>query len=451
MDKKTLLKYAWRIRLCIAALMLLGFAFVFYGLLPQALAQLQVGPALLRTIATFSLVSLAILMLFVLFTLLFGRFYCSMCCPLGILQDIDWHTRSPKWTPKAKAIRHPLAKVFRYGITGLVLGALISGTAVGFLLFDPYSNAGRIAHCSTLVGILLLLALIVVRIWRKRVFCQMVCPVGTLLGLLSKWSFFGLRISEDCLKCTKCAQACPMGCIDLEHRTIDSEACIRCMRCVSECPKQAISIVKCPPRAVDTSRRNFLLSTGALLAGIGVGAALVKVGKAHLTQWMRRLKILPPGAVNTERFASKCTGCQLCVAACPAGIIVPADASLTGAGTVTVDLSRGACAYDCTRCSEVCPTGAILPLTLLEKQKTKIAEAALNAKHCKVFQQDEACGLCAEACPTGAIRLRKTGAPYRLKAALCIGCGACQVVCPGANGAKAITLHEVEQQTTIGE
>ena len=113
---------------------------------------------------------------------------------------------------------------------------------------------------------------------------------------------------------------------------------------------------------------------------------------------------------------------------------------------MSLDLSRGFCRYDCRRCSELCPTGALLPLSLAQKQKTRIALARLNPRTCIVFQEGVQCGRCAAVCTTKAVTLRRTGAP-RLTADLCIGCGACQSVCPAPG--KAMTVHEIEQQTLL--
>ena len=109
-----------------------------------------------------------------------------------------------------------------------------------------------------------------------------------------------------------------------------------------------------------------------------------------------------------------------------------------------LDLSRGHCSFDCHRCSQVCPTGAIVPLGLEAKRRTKIAEASFNPRNCIVFQEDEQCGKCSEACPTKAITLRKNGTPKPVDGRLCIGCGACQAVCPAPE--KAMSIHEIEKQ-----
>ncbi len=404
------------------------------------LFYLQAAPALLKVLAVGAIGAGGIFLGLILLTFLFGRFYCSLLCPLGLLQDgvgcfskrAGGHT--PSWT------------AWRYLFAGVVFGTLIGGSVIGFRLLDPYSNFGRMASFTSLfsVGAILFLATLV--LWRKRFFCNMLCPVGTLLGIFSKRGLFRLAITETCVGCGQCAKQCPAGCIDPAQRQIENDRCVRCMTCLSICPKDAIQFTKAAPPPVKEDRRTFLVNSAMLLAGIGAGVSLAKVSSSTMETPSDQL-ILPPGAGDSKRFSATCTACYRCVRACPEGIIIPPR---NGVAPVVVDLNRGACRYDCKACIEVCPTGALLPLTLHEKQHTQLGVAKFNAKLCKVFQEDEPCGDCATVCPTKAVRLRKTGAPYPVKAALCIGCGECQKICSATKG-KAIVVQPIETQTCIGE
>ena len=430
------------IRLGAAGLFLILSGLAFSGL-AGALApflHVQFGPALVKCTAAFSAGALGVVIGIALVTLLFGRFYCSFFCPFGLLQDIIIFLSRRKETAVSDL------RYFRYGIAGVVYGLLLLGWSGGFLLLDPYSNFGRIFAVFSLGGLVPLIVIVVLASWKKRIYCTAVCPVGTLLGLLAKISVFRLAVKDRCVKCRTCVKFCPAGCIDLEKRIIDNERCVRCMNCISRCPLGSIGFVlpKKTEPGQDLSRRKFLIGGGTLIAGLAAGAVLAKTGLGKLAEYAKRFKILPPGAGDAARFASKCTACQLCTANCPAKIIVPAPG---GDGPVSLDLSRGSCRYDCNRCSQVCPTGAIRPLTLEVKRKTKIAEAKFDPRKCLVFQEGTKCGKCAEACPAKAVRLRKTGAPFPVKTDLCIGCGACQAACPAPE--KAITVHEIERQTQI--
>ncbi len=401
----------------------------FCGILPELL-RFQFIPSLIAFSAVF--------LLFVLLTFLFGRFYCAFICPLGILQDFIAFISRRKSSPQKNHAK------LRYAIAGIVFGLLMGGWAGGLLFLDPYSNSGRIFYFSSAAGITAFIVIAFLAVWKKRIFCTAICPAGTVMGLLAKYGVFRLKIADTCVKCGQCVRNCPAGCIDIAQGAVDNERCVRCMNCLAVCPRHSISFAKNHPAPVNESRRKFLINGTVLIAGLAAGVSIAKAGLGKLEYLGQKFGILPPGAGSRERFASKCTGCQLCVKACPSKIIVPANG---GIGPVSLDLSRGFCSYDCHKCSQVCPTGAIKSLTLPEKQKLKIAEAKFDPKKCYVFQAGEECGLCAEVCPTHAATLRKSGAPYPVKTNLCIGCGACQKVCP----AQAMTVHEIDKQISLGD
>lgn len=403
----------------------------------------QFGPALLKKLSLFSVAALCVIIGIILFTFLCGRFYCSVLCPLGILQEIIlWLTRSKGKIPAN------LSKL-RYAIAGLVFGLFAFGITSGFFLLSPYSNFGRIVASISVASILALVILVILVAWKKRIYCTAICPVGTLLGVFAKYGIFRLHLTDDCVKCGLCVKKCPAGCIDLKTGIIDNERCVRCMRCVAVCNRKTIKLSLFTKTVrVNRSRREFIINGSVLLAGLIAGIALAKTGVVKLAEFAQSFKILPPGAKNSQRFTEKCTACQLCTANCPAKIITPAP---NGIGPVSLDFTNGFCQYDCHRCSQICPTGAILPITLAEKQKTKIAEAKFIGKFCLVFEamiahQETHCGICAFNCPTGAITLRENGTP-KLDKKMCIGCGACQFVCPATE--KAMVVEHIDEQKLL--
>lgn len=433
--------FGWRhLRILAAALFMIFFGSAFYlgGAAGALLPHLQFGPAVLNLFTAFSAGALCVMLAILISALLFGRFYCAFFCPFGILQDLI------AFLSRRKARRQKSHAAVRYAVCGIVFGLLAAGYAGGFYLLDPYSNSGRILASFSIGSAVPLLVIAALAVWRKRIYCTTVCPVGTVLGIVSRFSLFRMAVKGKCVRCGKCVSVCPSGCIDIEKGAIDNERCVRCMNCVSVCPLGSIRL-SLPEKAMptDLSRRDFLRNGGILIAGFAGGALLMKAGASYLRDFAKRFRILPPGAGNAERFAARCTGCQLCTANCPAKIIIPAPG---GAGPVSLDLSKGHCRFDCNRCSEVCPTGAILPLSLAVKRRTKIAEVKFDPQNCIVFQDGKKCGKCAEACPAGAIKLRRTGAP-RVNASLCIGCGACQYVCPAKE--KAMTVQPVGSQELI--
>lgn len=451
------MKNKWKIfrlvRIAAAALVFAVMLAAFSGLAAYAAKapQLEFAPALLRCRAAFSLGALAVVAVISLLTWLFGRFYCAALCPLGIWQDLAGAAaRRPGRTEK----NHP---VVRYFVAGIAFGGLAAGWTLPFMFLDPYSVFGRgVSGKCALWGLIVLAVVTLLAVWKKRLFCTAICPVGTLLGLFGRFGLFKLRLSDRCVKCGQCVKACPAGCIDPKAGTLDNERCVRCLNCLSVCRVNGVEFSirrqKRPEgEPVNVSRRRFLVNGMGLCAGVTAGAMAAKytavsvlltdIGRAS----EKRNLILPPGAGDLTRFTLKCTSCQLCTANCPAKIIVPAP---RGAGPVRLDLARGACRYDCDKCSSVCPTGAILPLGLTKKQRTKIAEAKFDARRCLACHGDAPCGKCADACPAGAIKAKGPRRVPRLNKSLCIGCGACQAVCP-AIPVKAMTVHGVWAQNVI--
>ena len=423
-------------RTAAAAAVFLLSLLVFSGIFtaPSVFFKLQAAPALMRVFAACSAAALLILAAVIVVTLAAGRFYCSFFCPFGILQDIIIFLSRRKSAPVRDFV------ILRSLIAGITAGLCAGGINYGFLLLDPYSVSGRIMASFSFAGLTALLLIAGLCIWKKRIFCTAVCPVGTLLGVFSKAGIFHLMISDSCIRCGKCVKSCPAGCIDPEKHFIDNGRCIRCMKCMESCPLGSISFRRTGrENFADGERRKFLFSCGVLVSGAVLGFALAKSG---LIRTGRKLHILPPGAESMERFSKKCTACMLCKVNCPSGIIVS-----DGAGPVHLDLDRGVCNYNCKRCSEVCPAGALPVLTLPEKRRIKIAEAKFDPGYCIVFQEGETCGRCAGVCPTGAITLRKNGTPRPVKTALCIGCGACQKVCPAAP--RAMTVNAIGKQICI--
>ena len=433
-EKKLKKNWPRYIRIAGAVLFLAASVFAFSGYGPgfARMFHLQFGPALMRCFAAFSCGALITALAIAFVTALFGRFYCAVFCPLGILQDAAGFLSRRKGKTVPNFVRT------RYALAALTYGLLLGGWSAGFLLLDPYSNSGRMFGSLSAGALALPVIVVLLAIWKKRLFCTTLCPVGALLGLLAKKSVFRLAVRDGCVKCGLCVKNCPSGCIDIGSGTLDNERCVRCMNCVSLCPRESIGFVRSPLKSeapFDASRRAFLVRSGILLTGAAVGFLL---GKAGSGVRRRSLPIHPPGAGDPDRFASRCTACQLCTVNCPEKIIVPAPG---GDGPVSLDLTRGACRTGCTRCSEVCPTGALLPLTPEKKRRTKIGQALFDSAKCV------GCGACVEACPVRAINPDDESGALKADPAKCIGCGACRKVCPVEG--KAIRIQGVEKQILL--
>lgn len=338
-------------RIVLSWLLMGVMVLTFAGIVAPVLPQWQVLPALLAG-------NLLVIAVIIVLTLLLGRIYCSVLCPLGISQDfVFWLAKRRKKNRRKFTFRRE-RRIVRYSILMLTGLAFLAGLS-GFVgLVDPYSIFGRIVHdglglpvaygWNALVGVneshgwipalsqidilwppLASMALagtyfvvLTVLTWRYgRAYCHTFCPVGTLLGTLGRFSLFRPVIDgQRCIHCGACEKTCRSSCIDVAHGFVDASRCVDCFDCVAVCPKGALNFsrplpVKLPEKAASgegLSRREMLLTTtvavGTVAAGLArsqtVLPALVGTGKG-------RKKILPPGAASAETFAQRCTACHL--------------------------------------------------------------------------------------------------------------------------------------------
>jgi len=440
-----------------------------------AAARLVYGPAGVVILVLLGLLAL---------TLVLGRVYCACLCPLGIAQDmirrigraIPWLKRSQDRVPTDGALR--ARRAVRHSVLGLTLVGCSLGSLSVLNLVEPYSFFARLSagilrplveltrrvlatvlerfelytfsspiqqpfSGAVFVALLALsLALIVASLLRGRLFCNTLCPVGAFLGLVSRLSVFRITVDLDaCASCRRCASECRTDCIALDEATkpqVDDSACVRCFDCLAVCPLSGLSYAPGRPLRKQrgqvtggTSRREFVV----LGAASAVCAAAVPLHAAIA----RRLlplhgPVTPPGSEGIEHFTSACTGCHLCVAACPTGVIKPAlfAYGLRGMMQPRLSYEDAYCAYDCIACAEACPTGAIKDISLDDKQLTQIGLAFLHKDRCIVHVRGEECGACAEVCPThAAFTIERDGILLPdVRQGLCIGCGACENVCP---------------------
>lgn len=403
----------------------LAFAGLFY---PIQVFDVQLTALLQRVLVDFSLFAAVLLVALLIISLLFGRIYCSMLCPLGLYQE---------FLMLLLRRRVPVQKnrPYKYFLAAVVFGALIGGTAFLVRLIDPYTLFGSAASGAWL-GLGVLLALAVLVWFRGRLFCSNICPVGVVLGLISKHALKQIYIEKDkCVSCGLCAAKCPTGSIDFKNKTVDNETCIKCFKCLGGCRRGGIHYGSKPSEkiAFNPARRRLLVS-GAVVAVLALAVkGGVELGKTIAAKVKK--VILPAGAGNAEDFANRCLNCNLCVQNCPMKILKKADGDYPA---VHVDYTDGFCDYDCNRCSAICPSGAIKRLTLAEKQKTQIGLAVINEEVCIK------CGLCVMKCPRQAIS-REDGSFPLVDAGGCIGCGACKAACP----VKAITIVPVEKQRIL--
>ena len=414
----------YKIRLTVAGTVLIFSVLAISGLFyPVKFMNIQFTSLLQRLIFDFSVTAAVLLGIIIILTLLFGRFYCSVICPFGIMQEFIAFLRNKrKNTPNGNF-------GFKYLVAGLTFGTLSGGSVLFIRYIDPYTIFSSALSLSVL-GIIFALAVFIIVFFKNRFFCTNIYPVGTIFGLLSKFSLNKIYMNENCIKCGRCENSCPSGCIDLKNSSIDNETCIKCLKCISVCPKNAVKY-GIQPVKFSPERRDFLWAMGGLaMLGAGYAAGLNLVKKYY--QKAKDI-ILPAGAVNTNRMENKCLNCNLCVNNCPNKILSKADEHFS---VVHIDFEKGEhfCSYNCHKCSKVCPSGAIKKLSLQEKQNTKIGTAYVS-DNCF------GCEICANLCPKEAISIIDNKAV--VNSDKCIGCGKCASVCKA--GAIKIT-GETEQR-----
>ena len=442
------LKY---IRIFLAAVMLLGITALLLdttGVLRHWLGWMPKVQLLSAILALNIVLVVSVLVV----TFLIGRFYCAVVCPMGVLQDIFIWAHKVIFPKRKFRYRKP-ANVLRYTVLVLFVLAMLVGMNSIAVLIAPYSAYARMVtgiHASGVVQWVAIATLVVIGLLSfsmGRIWCNSICPVGTLLGLISRYRLFGIRIDADkCVDCRKCEHGCKAMCIDIDNKKVDHSRCVDCWNCIGECKAGAISLStrNAQSTQIDSSRRRFVAGTVAVGATMAAHAQEQKLdgGLAALTGKQvpdRKTPLKPFGARSLKNFHQRCTACQLCVGQCPEHVLRP-SAKLDSLMQPEMNYEQGYCRMACTRCSEVCPTGAIQPLTKEEKTAVSIGVAVVLKENCI------SCGTCARHCPSSAITM-VDGIPA-VNENRCLGCGACEYYCP-ARPVTAIYVEGREVHTEI--
>ncbi|MCQ2141019.1 MAG: 4Fe-4S binding protein [Bacteroidales bacterium] len=404
---------------------------------------------------------------------------------------------------------HKELKWVRYIVWVLFVAALIAGIQALVALLAPYSAYGRIVSSIVnphgwivpVVAGITLVAIVVLAWTGGRTYCNVICPVGTTLSFFSRFAIFRPMIDKKkCVSCGNCEKNCKSQCIDSISKTIDYSRCVDCFDCISSCkpgglkyrfaygkaanaPQSPADLLKNiefakpvkeekkgPNIIVDTSledtdegRRAFI--NGAVMAGTALAAGAVISEVSATAQNMkldgglaevlpkqapkRETPIVPAGSGSVKDFYRHCTACQLCVENCPNKVLRP-SLGLDHLMQPEMGYEHGYCRPECTKCSQVCPAGAIKKLEAEQKASTHIGHAVVNLELCVVNTDEVSCGNCAAHCPAGAIKLVKKNPEDEnspriptVNAERCIGCGACEFLCP----ARPISAIHIEGNT----
>ena len=453
------------------------------------MAKIQFLPAVMA-------LNVVVVVALIALTLIFGRIYCSVICPLGVFQDILARLRRKKnkysYSKEVRWLRYPVLVIF-------VLAG-VAGVGSLFQLLAPYSSYGRIAtmifqpiwklgnnllamlaermdsyafysidtwmrSLPVLIIAVLTLVVLVVLAWRGgRTYCNTICPVGTILSFFARFSWMKIHFDEDkCKNCSLCSKNCKAACIDFKTHTVDYSRCVACGNCIESCKFGALRYIHKSGKSgkaesVDASKRSFLLAS-ALVSTAALAQKKEKLmdgGLAELEDKVapeRQTPLTPPGSLSFKNLSTRCTGCQLCVSECPNQVLRPSG-DLMHLMQPTMSYEHGYCRPECTRCSEVCPAGAIKKIDQDEKTSIQIGHAVWIKKNCVVLTDEVECGNCARHCPSGAIEMvqldpndEESPMVPAINEAACIGCGACEYVCPSRPfSAIFVEGHEVHRK-----
>jgi polyferredoxin len=482
--RSTLLK---RFRVIFSILIFICFILIFIdfkSLIPtnytNILLYLQFIPSVIKYFDLKTIAGMGFIIVLLL-TLLSGRSYCSFLCPLGIGQDLFSRIGGLfKKRFRRFGFKKPFT-ILRYFLLAATLVVTLVWGIYMLTLLDPYSIFGRFMTyfakpCvlilnNFLAGILgkfdiyslsnvpikkftllvyaipsaFLILIGTLSFTKGRLYCNMICPVGTLLGLLSKISVFRIKINEtNCTRCGRCALRCKSSCIDFLKYGVDISRCVVCFNCINACQDKAVSYgivrLKKKEHETDESKRKVIAGTIMLLFGLsgvagGQDKKAPKPKKDSTVKENRTYPVCPPGGLGITDFNKDCTACALCISACPNNVLQPSfkQYGITGIMQPVMDYHKSFCTYNCIICTQICPTSALHPLVLEAKKLTQIGIAKFIKDNCIVKTEKTACGACSESCPTKAVHM----IPYEgnlvipeVTEEICIGCGHCEFACP---------------------
>jgi len=364
-------------------------------------------------------------------TLLLGRFFCGWICPFGALhQFVGWLLGPRAARNRINANRYrPLYTLKYYILAAMLISAAFGSLQIGLL--DPIAfihrsftvsvaptvtmplqkwlGDYRIHQWALLIGAIFV-GFVALNAFVPRFFCRAVCPLGALLGLLSRFSLWRVyRDPDRCTDCGLCLRHC-QGASD-PHEKVRKSECMVCFNCVESCPQGAIRFAFMPPRTgevtdADLSRRRLIFAGFAGLVFFPLARA-----SGRTTEDFSSSVVRPPGSVEELEFLKRCIKCGQCIRVCPTNVLQPAmfEAGIEGMWTPIMNFRIGFCQLNCTACGQVCPTGAIQRITVEEKLglgkyaeqgPVRLGTAHYDLGRCLPWSKNIPCVVCEEVCPT---------------------------------------------------
>ena len=434
----------------------------------------------------------------IIVTVLLGRLFCGWVCPLGTLNNLvgsirkkaaahqgrKWHRvkyyiligilGSSLFTLQPVGIMDPLSLIIRSFSISL-FPAFNYGVRAAFDTIYSVNPFGLAALSEPLYTVLkksvlafdksyyeqsiflgsLFLAILGLNLIERRFWCKYLCPLGALLGLLSRFSWLRRSVSEECTECGACSRVCQGNAApDQKENWKDSE-CLYCWNCDDICPSNAVSFGfgKKKTAAMDLGRRRIITAACSGIAAV----PLIRITPVSRTNSSDPRLLRPPGSLEETEFLKRCVKCGECMKVCTTNGLQPTllEAGLEGIWSPMLVPRIGYCEYRCTLCGQVCPTGAIKRLAQEEKAKVKIGLAMIDKGRCLPWAHATPCIMCEEVCPTPkkAVWFEKVEVRDRngkklilqqphVDLELCIGCGICEAKCP-VLGRPAIYVSSV--------
>ena len=496
-----------RLRIALALLFFCGITVLLTGLLPGVqtwlgwMPKLQFLPAVMALNAA---IIIALLLLTLCFGRIYCSTICPLGVMQDGISHASVLVKRARKNRKPYHFRKE-HKWLRYGVWVLFVAFLIAGLQPLVAILAPYSAYGRIVssainrydiHVTVIAGVTLL-AVGLLAWFTGREYCNSICPVGTTLSFFSRFALFRPVIDTDkCKNCHVCENNCKASCIDIANHKIDYSRCVDCFNCLDTCKFDALqyrfvsfghrgrnmpaderslfetaatlgmlrggtvnkvnggferqsreTVENKEPVGAGLGRRAFITGAALGLGAIALKAQSKKTDGGFATilpkqPLKRETPITPPGSKSVKDFYSRCTACQLCIQACPNKVLRP---SIDPRQLMQPEMGyeNGYCRPECTACSQLCPSGAIVRITPEEKTQYHIGTASVERSLC-VAERGVKCGNCARHCPVGAISMvkdevRGISIPV-VDEAVCIGCGACENLCP-SRPVSAITVN----------